>query len=67
MWQRVKAILKQKWVKNEQFEQNSVKNQVYNSQTTTLLTNMMLYNMKAQYNIKDTVPIFNPNPIEEKE
>ena len=23
--------------------------------------------MKAQYNIKDTVPIFNPNPIREKE
>ena len=27
----------------------------------------MLYNIKAQYNIKDTVPIFNPNPIKEKE
>ena len=52
---------------NEQSEQNSVKNQVDSNQTTSLLTNMMLYNMKAQYNIKDTVPIFNPNPIKEKE
>ena len=27
----------------------------------------MLYNIKAQFDIKNTVPAFNPNPIKEKE
>ena len=39
----------------EQFDRASVRNEVNNDQTTTLLTNMMLYNIKAQFDIKNTV------------
>ena len=52
---------------SEQFDKISVKNEVESDHTTSLLTDMILIQMKASYDIKNTVPKFNPKDSKEKE
>ena len=52
---------------SEQLDRLSVKDQAKTDQTTSLLTEMVLMQMKSTYDIKNTVPNFNPNQSKEKE